>query len=348
LIEPQIGILARTPGRQSSYRGELMGLYLACHTCHPHTTIMTDCAGAQKAVLNPHPPVQSADLLDPIRHLVSAKSLKVQKVKAHATDHLNNLCDVYAKTAAFLPPPAPTPPSSVWDVIRYGVLQHPPHKTWTHEAIPVHAHQGIHSISFVPLRHQNAAWFRWIFALQWAPGFSSYTTFWKQTVPFHSCHLCRRRHNQSVHGVMAFCRPHPLHTAWEMAWDSNQAVLQWLQGAGPQDTWLIGKAVIPVTLYHHLSTVVGSPQAKRIIRRFQSKFPPLASHALSFHPIATATSPAISRSPLHSVPTWLTPSLPPPPTPTRKRPFQQEDWMQTPRPPPSVLSMLQLAKRRKK
>jgi hypothetical protein len=224
----------------------------------------------------------------------------------------------------------------------------PPHKTWTHEAIPVHAHKGIHSISFSPLRYQNAAWFRWIFALQWAPGFSSYTTFWKQTVPFHTCRLCHRRHNQSVHGVMAFCRPHPLHNAWEMAWDSHPAVTEWLQSASTPDTWLIGKAVIPATLYHHLTTVLGILQAKRIIRRFHSKFPPLASHALSSDHVTPATPRTSAHSSPHSVPTWLTTSVPPPPTPCRKRPFQQDDWMQNPCPPPSVSSMLQLAKRRKK
>ena len=86
LISPQLALLARTPGKQTSYRGELLGLYIASHTCPEGTTLITDCSGALKAAERPLPPIQSADLLTPIRALVKAKSLTLRKVKAHATN----------------------------------------------------------------------------------------------------------------------------------------------------------------------------------------------------------------------------------------------------------------------
>ena len=333
LSSPNTGLLARTPGKQTSYRGELLGLYIASHVCPPGTTLVTDCAGALNAVMRPLPPVQSADLLHPIRSLVKSKGLQLQKVKAHATNIFNNLCDLLAKAAAFLPPHPAAVPSGPWDVIHSGCVQRPPHKTWTHTAIPSHAHEGIHPCSFQPLKLQRMIWFKWIFGLHWSPGYSAYTTFWKQTVPCHPCPLCRHLHNQSIHGVLAFCLTHPLHQAWKAAWSNHPAVLTWHHQAIGRDKWLVGKAVIPTTLYEHLFAALGAHATRSLIRTFQRKFPSLVAPAME--------SPPPSQRHCGRQSTLMHWVARPPATPSlRKRPFHQDDWMAPPGPPPSHLTLV--------
>jgi ribonuclease HI len=343
LCSPQVGYLARTPGPQSSYRGELTGLYLACHLSPPRSTLVSDCSGALKAIERPQLPVRSSDLLIPIRDLVRVKSLQLQKVKAHATDALNNLCDLFAKAAAFLPPLPPPKRQHAWEVFHSGVVQCPPHKTWTHQAIPTHAHVGIHPSSFRPLRWKRAAWYKWVFALQWRPGFDAYTKFWNQSVPLRACTWCGNRHNQSVHGFMAFCKPHPLHQAWLTAWSNHPFVLDWLLNSSMADQWLVGKAVVPQTLHASLSQQMSTKSLHSLLAKFHRSFPPLAEQAMDRSTLPTQSTSPPDRNPSNqrTLLPWLTQSLP---APSRKRPFCQDDWMVAAIAPPSRSSLLHTRK----
>ena len=182
-----------------------MGRSPACHQCTPGSTLFTDCSGALHAVTKMNPLVKSLDLLGPIRHLVTSKGRQLRKDKAHANSTQNNICDLYAKAASFLPPQQPPPPTCIWEVIRDGITQLPPHRTWTRATIPTHTHDHIHSLSFLPLKRTRSDWYKWIFALQWLPGFAAYTSFWRFTVPSQPCTRCGHCHNQSIHGFMTFC-----------------------------------------------------------------------------------------------------------------------------------------------
>ena len=124
----------------------------------------------------------------------------------------NEASDGYAKLGTTLPPPpAAAKPSTPWDIVRQGELMAPPHKVWTHERIPTHAHDGFHPISRRPLRNRRLSWHKWLFGLRSRVGFSHYTTFLKNEVPTTPYAHCGSRHNQSIHGFLAECLvSHPL------------------------------------------------------------------------------------------------------------------------------------------
>ena len=99
--------------------------------------------------------------------------------------------------------------------------------------IPTHGHRNIHSISFTPLRRMSCIWVQWSFGLMWQEGFAPYTTY--RSLQWKPCPLCKVAHNQSIHGYIAFCPPHPLHKAWLHAWRHDPALQDWYNRASALD-----------------------------------------------------------------------------------------------------------------
>ena len=105
-------------------------------------------------------------------------------------------------------------------------------------------------------------------------------------------------------------------------------VLEWLCQCPPSDQWLIGKAVIPLSLYTTLRQSLPKNRAHALIADFQRHFPILMTPILDSSrpphgPTATAQPDRNSASQRTLLP-WLTHAQP---APSRKRPFVQDDWM---------------------
>ena len=159
-----------------------------------------------------------------------------------------------------------------WDIVRHGELVLPPHKTWTHDNIPMHAHDCFHPTSWTPLRTRRLAWHKWLFGLQSRKGFDHYATFWANRPSPTVCSVCHVRHNSSVHGVIAHCtEKHPLVSAWLASWPDPGAVANWRTTAHRQDLRIIGRLAVPTSLYLHLRSSLGGARAARLsITRYQA------------------------------------------------------------------------------
>ena len=188
-------------------------------------------------------------------------------MKAHASSTGNNNVDALANRACGPPPLRPQGRQSPWDILDGGPRQHPPHKTWTEPMIPTHRHRNIHRISFTSLRRMSCIWVQWIFGLMWREGFAPYTTFWNlQSKP---CPLCKGAHNQSIHGYIAVCPPHPLHKAWLHAWRRDPTVHDWYTRASALDWQIVGRLCILESLYAQH----GRSSARRRVFAFQQGGP---------------------------------------------------------------------------
>ena len=85
-----------------------------------------------------------------VRASVAAKNQRLTWVEGHVGIEQNEVSDKYAKLGSTLPKPPPMQATSPWDIVRHGELMHPPHKTWTHDLIPSHSHDGFHPITWHP------------------------------------------------------------------------------------------------------------------------------------------------------------------------------------------------------
>lgn len=166
-----------------------------------------------------------------------------------------------------------------------------------------HSHAGIHPLSFAPMRFSPALWTKWLFALQWWPGYQSPYSFWSNAPSQRDCRWCGCRHNQSVHGHVAFCPPSPLRAAWRSSWPSTANIDAWLNFATARELFLLGKLCIPLSLYSHLAHSGGRRQARAAIRAFHQAVIPALRTALSEH------------NPLP--PLWR---------PMKGNPFEESDW----------------------
>jgi hypothetical protein len=275
-------LMARTPGVQGIYPSELLGAYLASVTSEPHSTILLDNQGAVKVLSNQKTVVRNSFLVSLARSSINGKHQTVKWVKGHANQRGNLLADSYARKATSLPSQRPARPQTPWDVIIEGLPHRPPHKCWTELNVPSHQHTDIHPISFTPLKRSpdSLLWIKWLFGLCWRPGWAAYQTFWSQTPSRHACSVCREFHNASINGTLSFCDHHPLRQAWLQAWNHHPLVLDWVQNASQHDRVLIGKACIPRSLHHTLSSHLGRALARKQIFSFQHAVIPLLQGCL--------------------------------------------------------------------
>ena len=209
------------------------------------------------------------------------------------------------KASVILPLQLPAWPSEPWELVFKGEVVGPPNKTWAGVFTPQHTQANIHHISWRPLHQLQMSWIRWLFACVIAEGYDYPTSFWKFPPPPSktTCKACKGRHNMSVHGHLAFCTDHPLQLAWFEAWGPlAHEARGWVATATLRDKFLVGKVVIPTSLYLYLVGAVGRDEARRGIVQFQGKILGLLCAVL----------PKIQ--PLHSRPS------------KRPNPYHQEDW----------------------
>lgn len=299
--------MARTPGMQGIYPSELLGAYLASRSSPPHSTIHLDNKGASQVLNSAKKVVRHAFLVSVTRKSVQEKHQTVKWIKGHVGHRGNELADIYARKACSLPQQKPAQTTDPFSVVIGGLPHLPPHKCWTEANVPLHRHTGIHPISFTPLKRSpdSLSWIKWLFGLCWRPGWQPYQSFWSRTPSRRACLSCLAFHNTSINGTLAFCDSHPLRQAWLQAWDKHPLVLQWLRTISTNDRVLVGKACIPLTLYHHLASNLGRAASRRLIFAFQRSIMHL----------------------LHTCLDSLQPQVPlPTPKSTRKRIWMEADW----------------------
>jgi hypothetical protein len=274
-------ILARTPGLQTIYRSELLGATVTIYKAADGETVCVDNQGVVKVLNHTNPVLREAHWVEVARGLLKEKRITVEWVKGHSDSLGNNKVDLLAKTATDLPLQGPEHITSPWQVRVMGQIFSPPHKVWTSLATPTHSHQDIHRFSWDPLRCNILKWYKWLFGLQWRPGFMSYQSYWTNIPSKRTCPTCGNSHNSSIHGFISFCSPaHPLVAAWEMAWGTNTLVKAWRRSATHRDRFLLGKLVIPISLWNHLKVHLGKKDARRAVKSFQIKVLPLQMTAL--------------------------------------------------------------------
>ena len=149
----------------------------------------------------------------------------------------------------------------------------PPHKVWSHDSIPYHSHDSFHPLSWRPLRFRRLAWHKWLFGLQSRVGYAHYATFWNDAPGEVDCPHCHRRHNLSLHGVLAYCAPsHPLVCAWLSSWTASNLVRTWRQAACRNDLRIVGRLAVPQSLYRYLRGHLGGLRAvRKEVGHFQNK-----------------------------------------------------------------------------
>ena len=147
-----------------------------------------------------------------------------------------------------------------------------PHKTWGREKVPHHGHEGIHPISFKPLVWGDIRWFKWLFALRYAEGYSSPKSFlFNKGGAKNLCRTCLTFHNTSVHGYIAFCDNSSLLVrCWGEAWHMfKDKALQWRNRACFRKRILLGKLFPSRGLFDYMPKLLGFREAKSILSTFQ-------------------------------------------------------------------------------
>ena len=209
----------RPPGHPSAYRTELYGLALACQLVGDGTCIRTDSMAALAAVQGGSTRVTLGTVVELIRSQATAKRLTLQYVPGHVGEEGNERVDAYSKAAnASLPDPPPPVPRNPWDIVWGGEIVTSPHKTWVRHTRPQHTPEGIHPVSWRPIRRKG--WFRWLLGLQWSLGHQAPQSYWHRCPSTFPCAYCGRLHNASIHGHIGLC-PSPANPAvqlWAEAW----------------------------------------------------------------------------------------------------------------------------------
>ena len=177
--------------------------------------------------------------------------------------------DEYGST---LPPPPLDTPQTLWDVIYHGELILT-QKTWTHDLITHHSHDHCHHSSWYPLKFRRLAWHKWLFGLQSRRSYAHYASFWRDETPPRPCPQSHKRHNLSVHGVLAHCTPsRPLVNAWLSSWSQPSLIGRWRSTALQRYLRITGCLAIPCSLYLFLvNTLGGSRAARNFISHFHKR-----------------------------------------------------------------------------
>ena len=265
--------VCRVPGVPNCYKAELIGVLLGSHLCPAHENIRLDCKGAIASAQGQKRPVRQAHWVQEVRSSLSSKGQTLEWVEGHTGDTHNEADDEYAKIGTVLPLPAPMRRQHPWDVIRHGERLLPPHKVWSHDSIPSHSHDSFHPLSWRPLRFRRLAWHKWLFGLQSRMGYAHYATFWNDAPGKADCPHCHRRHNLSLHGVLAYCTPsHPLVCAWLSSWTASNLVKTWRQAACRKDLRIVGRLAVPRSLYRYLRAHLGGLRAvRKEVGHYQNK-----------------------------------------------------------------------------
>ena len=197
--------VCRVPGVPNSYKAELIRVLLGSHLSPAHENICLDCKGAIASAQGQKRPVCHASWVQEVRSSLPSKGRTLEWVEGHTGDTHNKAADEYAKIGTILPLPASLRHRHPWNVIRHGECLLPPHKVWSKDSIPSHFHDSFHPLFWRPLLLRRLAWHKWLFGLQSRVGYAHYATFWNDAPSKTDCPHCHRRHNLSLHGVLAYC-----------------------------------------------------------------------------------------------------------------------------------------------
>lgn len=294
--------LAKPPGCPGIYKAELVALYLAAKHSEEGATLLTDSKSAMQRILSDQVVVYEARWVEAIRALIRLKGLVLEHVPAHTGILGNEEADKWAKVSSQKLQPQPyVHPKGPWEVGFKGELVSGPAKTWGRHQVPKHRHLHVHAWSWRKLS-VSQRWDKWMFGHVSAPGLQHPQSFWFNSPPKLPCPTCKRMHNQSAHGYLAFCTPqHPLVTAWLSAWGSHaEQVKRWRLTAQVADLMVSGRLLLPETLVTALVQLRGKREARRVVRKYQNAVLPLVDAAL--------------------------PSFSAPPPSARKNPWDQSHW----------------------
>ena len=271
------------PGFPSGYKAELYAFTLASQMATPGATIFTDSKAVLTAVQGSHQRVVMGHLVQLARTNIDAKSLSCCHVRSHIGIPANEQADVCAKRASrVLPSQKCQYPRQEWDVCFEGERQHPPHKVWARHLIPHFSHEGVHWWSWAPLR-KSLKWAKWFFGAKCVKCYSDPRSFWKDQPSTVPCPVCLHNHNQSIHGVLAFCRAssQPVLSAWLAAWTSVKSVVwAWRLRAQWHDLQLTGKLLCPTTLVEALVDNLGFRHARKAVSSFYTHILPSLENVL--------------------------------------------------------------------
>lgn len=131
-------------------------------------------------------------------------------------------------------------------------------------------HEGVHWWSWTPIQ-RSLVWAKWFFGAKCVKGYEDPRSFWKSHRSKAACPLCGTYHNQSIHGVIAYCpnADHPVLSAYLASWGLMRSLVHlWRQSASPHDLQLSGKLLCPTTLIRTLVESQGYRQARRAVSFF--------------------------------------------------------------------------------
>ena len=262
--------ILRPPGFPFGYKAELYAFVLACRLAIPGSTIFTDSKAVLSAISGSRQRVVLGHLVQLARDCMREKSLRCQHVQAHVGHAANEHADLLAKRASHsLPPQRAQIPRQEWDVCFEGEKQSPPHKVWARHLIPHFSHEGVHWWSWAPL-HRSISWAKWFFGGKCVKGLADPRSFWKDRPSRTACPHCALFHNQSIHGMVAYCQQtNPLVGAWLGAWGEQRAFVSvWRSQACRHDRQLSGKLLCPITLVNWLIDRLGYRVARRVVAGF--------------------------------------------------------------------------------
>lgn len=96
---------------------------------------------------------------------------------------------------------------------------------------------------------------------------------WKGQISRDNCLLCANSHSFQFHYMLFSCPLWGLRHYWTDAWGEHlPAYLQWLGTASPHDRFLMGRWLIPQTLWNFLVKKIGKISTFRAIQPVQKAF----------------------------------------------------------------------------
>jgi hypothetical protein len=268
-------LMARSPGVQNSYRGELTGIILGARLAPDRGILHVDCKGAIAVCAGTKPTYKHLDLVHEARAAVLAKDLTIRWTKGHANFVPNLAADYAADRARALPLPLPSYPHAERDLVWQGRPLLGTAKEMAESASHQHHHTGVHPISWRPLR-KNPVYFtakvQWYFGGVSRPGFAFPSNEWYEHRRVE-CARCNGTHGTSVHRILAECPISELHLAYCKAWGSEWPLVKtWWDAASLQDRFLAARLLIPASLFAHLNDELGR-RTFGAIKRFHTRFP---------------------------------------------------------------------------
>ena len=95
--------MARTPGRQGTYKAEVIGVLLDAHFSPPRTSLFTDNQGVSKVVTHTKQVLKEAYWVGLARAELTAKSSSLEWEKTHAEIRGNEIADEFSNRGTKLP-----------------------------------------------------------------------------------------------------------------------------------------------------------------------------------------------------------------------------------------------------